>query len=162
LEPAFPPGVARVSPEQDLTLANYCYYPTLGFAGQSGVAPRSGSNAEYDTIEDRWRIGFPEWDRYGLGHPRVFDYPYQLGRLFDPYNQNVLKGDYPIIGQHTFLNVTGVSSTLFEGRSLPTATTPFESTAREGTVDFFGRPGQFSMQQLVTLSFDLFHGDASF
>jgi hypothetical protein len=155
LEPARPPE-PRTEP------AAYTYYPPLGFAGQSGVAPRSGSNAEYDTVEDRWRIGFPEWDRYGRGHPRVFDYPYQPGQLRDPYRQNVLKGDYPIIGQHTFLNFTATSSTLFEGRSIPTATTPFESTARENTVDFFGRPGQFAYSQLVTLSFDLFHGDAAF
>lgn len=149
-------------PTPETALANYVYYPTLGFAGQSGVAPRSGSNAEFDTVEDRWRIGFPAWDRYGLGHPAVFDYPYQLGRRRDPYRQNVLKGDYPILGQHTFLNLTGISSTLYEGRSIPTATTPFESTARPNTQDFFGRPGQFFFSELTTLSFDLFHGDAAF
>jgi hypothetical protein len=136
--------------------------PVLGFAGQSGVLPRSGSNAEYDTVEDRWRIGFPEWDRYGKGSPRVFDYPYRLGSIFDPYNQNVLKADYPILGQHTFLDITATSSSLFEGRSLPTATTPFESTARPFETNFFGKPGQFVYQQLVTLSFDLFQGDGAF
>ena len=171
LEPSTPSprppayGTAIDQPAQEgsaATLAAYVYYPTLGFAGQSGVTPRSGSNAEYDTIEDRWRIGFPEWDRYGKGSPRVFDYPYQVGRLLNPYRQNVLKGDYPIIGQHTFFAFTGTSSTLFEGRSIPTATTPFESTARPNTVDFFGRPGQFVFSQLVTASFDLFHGDAAF
>ncbi len=160
LEPT-PPATA--APLQDgPTLANYVYYPTLGYAGQSGVAPRSGSNSEYDTVEDRWRTGFPEWDRYGKGHPRVADYPYQLGQITDPFNQNVLKGDYPILGQHTFFNYTGTFSTLFEGRSLPTATTPFESTARENTVDFFGRPGQGVSSQLLTTSFELFHGDAAF
>ena len=144
------------------TLAQLVYDPTLGFAGPSGVAPRSGNNAEFETVEDRWRIGFPAWDRYGKGHPAVFDYPYTLGRWFDPYNQNVLKGDYPIVGQHTFLNVTGTSSTLFSGQAIPTATTPFESTARPETTNFFGRPGQFSFAQLYTLSFDLFQGDAAF
>jgi hypothetical protein len=160
LDPAPKPGSPQ---EVEMpTLANYVYFPALGFAGQSGVKPRSGNNEEYDTIEDRWRLGFPEWDRYGLGHPKVADYPYQQGRWFDPFNQNVLKGDYPILGQHTFFNFTGVVSTLFEGRSIPTATTPFESTARENTVDFFGRPGQFVYSNLVTASFELFHGDAAF
>src|SRR5262245_19656128 len=84
LEPTTP----GETPTPETALASYVYYPTLGFAGQSGVAPRSGSNDEFDTVEDRWRIGFPAWDRYGLGHPRVFDYPYQLGRLRDPYRQN--------------------------------------------------------------------------
>ncbi len=136
--------------------------PAIGFAGPSGVVPRSGWNEEYETIEDRWRIGFPEWDRYGLGYPQVFDYPYRPGRWFDPYNQNVLKGDYPIIGQHVFMNLTGTAVHLYEGRSLPTATTPFESTARERTLDFFGRPGQFLHNELYTLSFDFFRGDAAF
>ncbi|MFO0824436.1 MAG: hypothetical protein U0792_15190 [Gemmataceae bacterium] len=160
LEPTLP--LAPGTPQEEPTLANYVYFPTLGFAGQSGVRPRSGNNAEYDTIEDRWRIGLPEWDRYGKGHPRVDDSPYTLGRWFDPYNQNWLKGDYPVLGQHTFFNYTGTFSTLFEGRSIPTATTPFESTARENTVDFFGRPGQFVSSQLLQTSFELFHGDASF
>ena len=161
LEPAKPLATGE-TPQEAPTLANYVYYPTLGFAGQSGVAPRSGNNAEYDTMEDRWRIGLPQWDRYGKGHPRVADYPYQLGQITDPFNQNILKGDYPIFGQHTFFNFTGTFSTLFEGRSLPTATTPFESTARENTVDFFGRPAQGVSSQLLTTSFELFHGDAAF
>jgi hypothetical protein len=145
------------SPADTLTLP-----PTLGFAGPSGVLPRSGSNDEYITVEDRWRIGLPEWDRYEKGHPRVWDYPYQLGRLTDPYNQNVLKGDYPILGQHTFLALTGTYVQLNEGRMLPTATTPFESTIRDYETDFFGRPGQFVHNDLFLFSADLFHGDAAF
>ena len=162
LEPqtAVPPAQPEAQPP--VSLATFTIDPALGFSGPSGVMPRSGSNDEFDTVEDRWRLGFPAWDRYGKGHPNVFDYPYRLGRWFDPYNQNVLKGDYPIIGQHTFLNVTGSTTALFEGRSLPTATTPFESTSRRRTTDFFGRPGQFVYSQLYTVSFDLFHGDAAF
>jgi hypothetical protein len=138
------------------------YAPTPGFSGPSGIIPRSGWNEEFETVEDRWRIGLPEWDRYGVGYPRVFDAPYELGRWYDPFNQNVLKGDYPIMGQHTFLNVTGTAIHLHEGRSIPTATTPFESTARPFTTDFFGRPGQYVHSELYLLSFDLFHGDAAF
>lgn len=126
------------------------------------MLPRSGNNDEYDTLEDRWRIGLPAYDRYGLGHPRVFDYPFRLGSITDPYNQNVLKGDYPIIGQSTFLNATGTLAMINEGRNIPTATTPFESTARPFTNEFFGRSGQYVHNDLATLSFDLFHGDASF
>ena len=160
LEPQSP--LPPAEQPQPVSLATFTIDPALGFSGPSGVRPRSGSNDEFDTVEDRWRIGFPAWDRYGKGHPNVFDYPYRLGRWFDPYNQNVLKGDYPIIGQHTFLNITGSTTALMEGRSLPTATTPFESTSRPRTTDFFGRPGQFVYSQLYTLSFDLFHGDAAF
>ncbi len=161
LEPQQPTPQAN-PPNPAFTLASYVYDPPLGFAGPSGVLPRSGSNDEYDTLEDRWRLGFPDWDRYGKGHPKVFDYPYRLGRLLDPYNLNVIKGDYPILGQHTFLNVTGTAVHLYDGRDIPTATTAFESTARPFETDFFARSGQFFHSELYTLSFDLFHGDAAF
>src|SRR5262245_21265060 len=81
--------------------------PPLGYTGPSGILPREAQeNSHFVRMEDRWRIGFPEWDRYDRGHPPLEDYPFALGSLFDPYRQNVLKGDYLILGQHTFLNVT--------------------------------------------------------
>ena len=116
----------------------------LGFTGPSSVVPREGqTSSHFVPIEDRWRIGLPEWDRYGLNHPPLDDYPYNLGRKHDPYHQNVIKGDYPIIGQHTFLDVTAPSINLFEGRQVPTPTTPFESTHNPNETDFFGNPNQF-------------------
>ncbi|HEX3148440.1 MAG TPA: hypothetical protein VHR66_10175 [Gemmataceae bacterium] len=136
--------------------------PPLGFTGPSGIVPRSGSNAEYQTVEDRWRIGFPYWDRYGQGFPPGKDYPYRLGDVTNPYTQNVLKGDYPIIGQHTFLNITGTATSLVEARMIPTATTPFESTLRDRPTDFFGKSGQFVFNQLASVSVDLSQGDAAF
>jgi len=136
--------------------------PPLGFTGPSGVLPRSGNNLEYETVEDRWRIGFPFWDRYGAGFPSGKDYPYRLGEILNPYTQNVLKGDYPIIGQNVFLNLTATTTGLVETRQIPTATTPFESTFREQQFDFFGRDGQFFYSQTFLFSIDLFEGDASF
>lgn len=133
-----------------------------GFTGRSSVRPSVATNIDYVPVEDRWRIGFPEWDRYDRKHPLQDQYPYILGRWFDPYDQNVLKGDYPIIGQHTFLNLTGSLLSVSEGRQIPTATTPFESTARPFQNEFFGRPNQFFTNNFVTLSADLFHGDAAF
>ena len=93
-----------------------------------------------------------QWDRYGKGHPPVDDYPYVEGHWWDPFNQNVLKGDYPIVGQNTFLNLTAESRTDVEARQVPTQTTPFESTARPGEFDFFGRPNQFVRQPELLLS----------
>lgn len=136
--------------------------PPLGFTGPSGVVPRSGNNPEFQTVEDRWRIGFPFWDRYGEGFPPGRDYPYRLGDITNPYTQNVLKGDYPIIGQDIFLNFTASTTGLVEARHVPTATTPFESTFREGQFDFFGRDGQLLYNQLAFVSFDVFQGDAAF
>ncbi len=135
----------------------------LGYAGRSGVRPREiQQTSQIVPVEDRWRIGFPQWDRYGKGHPRNDDYPYVEGRWWDPFNQNVLKGDYPILGQNIFLEITATSVSLLELRENPTGTTPFESTANPDQKDFFGKPGQLVYVQNMFLTFDLFRGDAAF
>lgn len=135
----------------------------LGFAGKSRIRPRSMQmDPHFVPVEDRWRIGFPEWDRYGKGHPPVDDYPYVKGAWWDPFNQNVLKADYPILGQNIFLDVTGLTQAFFELRQTPTGTTPFESTLRPNSPEFFGSPNQFFYSQNFFLSFDLFRGDAAF
>ncbi|MBI3821144.1 MAG: hypothetical protein HY289_00520 [Planctomycetes bacterium] len=135
----------------------------LGYAGRSGIRQRETQQSEHFVpVEDRWRIGFPQWDRYGKGHPRNDDYPYVQGRWWDPYNQNVLKGDYPILGQNIFFEFTATTQALLEPRQTPIGTTPFESTSRGNSQDFFGRPGQLFYNQNFFFSFDLFHGDAAF
>jgi hypothetical protein len=137
--------------------------PPIGFTGRSGVLPRDvQTDNHFIPMEDRWRIGFPAWDRYGNGHPAVDDYPYVAGHKWDPFNLNVLKGDYPIVGQNTFLAVTASSDALFEFRQVPIPTTPFESTANPRSYPFIGRPNQFLYQHFFTLGLDLFHGDAAF
>ncbi len=113
-------------------------------------------------VEDRWRVGYPAWDRYGQGHPLNSDYPFMPGRLLDPFNQNVIKGDFPIIGQNTFLDVTASTLSIQEFRQIPTATTPFESTARSNEQNFFGRPNQYFTTNFFSLAFDFTHGDAAF
>jgi hypothetical protein len=135
----------------------------LGFAGKSRIVPRdTQTDNHFIPVEDRWRIGFPDWDRYGKGHPRVDDYPYQKGNWWNPFNQNVLKGDYPILGQNIFLEVTGITQAFFELRQTPTGTTPFETTLRPNSPEFFGSPNQFAYSQNFFLSFDLFRGDTAF
>ena len=137
--------------------------PPMGYSGRSGILPTEFQESDHFVpIEDRWRLGYPAWDRYGKGHPIADDYPYSPGRWFDPYNQNVWKGDYPIYGQHTFLDITAIANLDFEGRQVPTQTTPFESTERPFSGNFFGRPNSFFTIDLFSLSFDLFHGDAAF
>lgn len=168
--PANPPVLGRdVAPEPpppgpapEPTFTGTLVDPPAGFTGRSSVRPSVNPNLDFVPMEDRWRIGVPTWDRYGRGHPLQDQYPYVLGRWFDPYAQNVIKGDYPIIGQHTFLNMTGSLLTVSEGRQIPTATTPFESTARPFQNEFFGRPNQFFSTNFLSLSADLFHGDAAF
>jgi hypothetical protein len=137
--------------------------PPIGYTGKSSVLPSEGQqDPHFVPVEDRWRVGYPEWDRYGNGHPLLSDYPFMPGRLLDPFNQNVLKGDFPVIGQNTFLDVTGLISSFQEFRQVPTATTPFESTARPNEENFFQRPNQFFSTNYFVLAFDLTHGDAAF
>ena len=134
-----------------------------GYTGMSGIVPReSQTSGHFVPVEDRWRSGFPEWDRYGTGHVAVDDVPYEIGNLWDPFNQNVLKGDYPIVGQHTFLNVTATNLLIFEPRSVPTPTTPFESTNGPDSPNFFGNPNQLFVSNFMRVAFNLSHGNASF
>jgi hypothetical protein len=141
--------------EENVEYVSAIFDPALGYAGPSRIRTRSGSNFEYDTVEDRYRIGFPEWDRYGQGHPRDFEYPYELGRWFDPYNLNVLKGDYPIFDQDKFFILSGTATHLVEGRRVPSITL-------QPNRDFFGRSNQIVNTGIYSLSFDLFKGDAAY
>src|SRR6266849_1470294 len=137
--------------------------PPLGFTGPSGIRPREGQEtSHFVPVEDRWRVGLPAWDRYDKGHPLLDDYPYVEGHWWDPFNQNVFKGDYALIGQHTFLDIKATSLALFEERQVPTPTTPFESTTRPHREEFFGSPNQFLYSHFFSLGIDLFHGDAAF
>ena len=136
---------------------------TLGFAGNSGVQRTEWQQvADFVPIEDRWRTGFPEWDRYEKDFPFGIDYPFKQGSLLDPYNQNVLKGDYPIIGQHTFFSLTATNLMLNEYRQTPTPTTPYESTANPFSEPFFGNDNQYFFANYLSLAFELFHGSAAF
>jgi hypothetical protein len=163
LEAPAPPTADFVPVADSVQPVRYPFDPPLGFAGRSSVLPSVVQGyADFVPVEDRWRIGYPSWDRYGKGHPCLDDYPYDLGSLWNPYQLNVLKGDYPIIGQHTFLDLSASSQTVIDARQIPTATTPFESTARPREVEFFGSPNQLATQQFYTVRLDLFHGDAAF
>lgn len=134
-----------------------------GFTGPSGVLPREQqTTSQFVPVEDRWRLGIPDTDRYGKGHPGQDDYLGVEGSYWDPYNQNVLKGDYPIFGQHTFLRATARSFNLFEGRQLPTPTTPFEATRDPFNAGFFGDPDSYQFLQNDSLSIDIFHGNSAF
>lgn len=135
----------------------------LGFSGPSGILPTEvQEDAHFVPVPDRWRSGFPNWDRYGRGHPFGEDAPYKKGHWWDPYNLNVLKGDYPIVGQHTFLKLTGQINSLQEYRQLPTPATAFESTARSGQQQLFGDPNQYFSTNYFKLSAELTHGNTSF
>lgn len=160
-EPFVPPQLAQPAGDAAPILPDFD--APLGFTGPSSVIPsEEPQGGGFVPIEDRWRIGFPNWDRYDAKHPRVNDYPFATGHWWDPYHQNVLKGDYPIIGQHTFLNVSAMNLSVVEIRKFPIGTTPFESTHRSSQEEFFGDPNNLFFTNYTSISFDLLHGDAAF
>lgn len=118
--------------------------------------PLPSPDQVFRTEPDRWIITMPNWDRYGIGG----EYPYVKGSRWDPFNRNKLKGDVPIIGKQTFLNLTAISDTFADGRRLPVPSNV--SSAQPGSSEFFGKGGQFFLDQRFLLTFDLFHGDTSF
>jgi hypothetical protein len=135
----------------------------LGFSGPSGVLPREEqADSHFIPVEDRWRTPFPAWDRYRRDHPCLAEYPYVEGHWWDPYHQNVLKGDYPIIGQNTFLELTATSDSLFEFRQLPAANSPLERGPAPPAHGFFEKPDQFFYTHVFLVTADLFEGATSF
>jgi hypothetical protein len=122
--------------------------PPIGYAGASRIESSTQTTADALPEADRWRIGFPEDPRY------------QKGDVLNPYRQNVLKGDYPVFGQHTFLVLTGESESLLNAKRIPVPSNV--AAQRPDSEEFFGRGGQFFFRQNFSLSFELFHGDTSF
>jgi hypothetical protein len=110
-------------------------------------APAAGVPRETLPVPDRWRI------MQGLGYAHPW---------YDPYNQNVLKGDLPISqGSDWFLNLGAVSDTLLEARRLPTPVAP-QTAARAGSNDVFGQGRQSTLSETLLVSASLIKGDTTF
>ena len=103
----------------------------------------------FEVIADRWRdIELLPYDLNSTGH------------WLDPYNQNLLKGDFPVIGQNTFLILTASTETVTEASSVPTPSAISTETARNP--GFFGDNGRFFINQNLRLSLELYHGNTAF
>ncbi len=125
-------------------------------------SPDAKAAAEPDTreVRDRWRIGFPEYDRYGDKGARGRDVPFKKARWFNPYEQNVLKGDKPILGDGYFIVLSGSSTSGIEIRRTPSGNNV--SSAEPESNNFFGRPESLSFNQTIQLSFEFFKGQTVF
>ncbi len=100
-------------------------------------------------VTDRWRA--------------IKSPPYQLnvqGHIYDPYNQNLLKGDYPIIGQNVFLVLTAGANNLAEVSRAPTMTAI--STRNPQNPQFFGNGDSFSFSENIALSLELYEGNTAY
>ncbi|HEX4898917.1 MAG TPA: carboxypeptidase-like regulatory domain-containing protein [Pyrinomonadaceae bacterium] len=131
-----------------------------GYAREDSVASRPQTVPDRREVRDRWRLGFPEYDRYGDRGGRGRDIPFTKGRWWDPYNQSVLKGDYPIHGNNLFMVLSATSTTTVEQRRAPTPSDVSSDEPISG--EFFGQPEQLAASQTIQLSFELFHGNTVF
>lgn len=131
-----------------------------GAARQESVDSEPQTQSDRRAVRDRWRIGFPEYDRYGDKGARGRDIPFKKGRWYDPYNQSWLKGDYPIIGNETFMILSAVSSTGVELSRTPKPSGV--SSARPGSAEFFGQPEALAVNQIFQITFEMFHGDSTY
>ena len=116
----------------------------------------------FQPVKERWTQDWPNYHRYGPKDEAVYipnDFRVSK-RMFDPYNRNKLKGDYPINNGQLFFVFTGTSDTQMDGRRVPVPSGL--GSAEPGAQDFFGKFGQYFLRQNIGLSFDLYHGDTSF
>jgi hypothetical protein len=81
-------------------------------------------------------------------------------KWWDPYRQNVMKGDFPIIGDDIFLRFTLTERALLEGRAVPTQAVLTSPTVN--SPGFFGKDDQLFFNSKTAISFDLFKGQEGF
>jgi hypothetical protein len=112
------------------------------------TATSPSPSPDFVPMRNRWDIPYPEDPRF------------VKGRLIDPYNQNVLKGDKPVIGDTIFLVLTGILETPLEQRRLPVASGV--SAKDPGSLEFFGRGGQTFTSPRALVSAELFKGQTAF
>ena len=119
----------------------------------------------FTPMTDRWRLpgsglGTATFPRYG--NPRL-ESPYgsyHIYSTFDPYKPSLLKGDFPIIGEDIFLNLTFIDQIEFESRRVPTPSGV--STARPIGYEFFGRGNGYIISNNLSFTLELFKGETSF
>lgn len=128
-----------------------------GYTGRSPIS-KGTPTSDFLPIPDRWRIGVPPETRF-TSEPGMFGGTGGRPGL-DAYRQNVLKGDYPILGQDVFLALSATSDTLFEARRLPVPSGV--STKDANALSFFGAGRQALINQNVILSIELFKGDSAY
>ncbi|HWP43509.1 MAG TPA: cytochrome c3 family protein, partial [Blastocatellia bacterium] len=101
--------------------------PPLGFAGSSGIDSPPPASGDAIPEKDRWRLSQSDDPRF------------RKGQWYNPYNQNILKGDYPIFKQHNFMILTLESETYVNARRIPVPANM--SSQRPDSEEFFGRGG---------------------
>jgi hypothetical protein len=145
---------------QDERLGKTLEYPEYRQTDQ-GIGLLPG----FTPLTDRWRLpgtglGTATFQRYGKRRLESPYGSYQIYSTFDPYKPSLLKGDFPIMGEDIFLNLTLIDQIEFEARRVPTASGV--STARPFGSEFFGRGDGFIVSNNLSFTIELFKGETSF
>ncbi len=105
----------------------------------------NSSASEFVPVPDRWR-------------------QFYTGKWYDPYNQNVLKGDIPVFGSpghEWFLEMGVISDTMFE-RSKIALPVGVASTSESGRLNTIGNGSLSIAVQNIIPSFSLIRGNTTF
>jgi hypothetical protein len=115
--------------------------------GAVTAPPPEAFPTDWIPVPDRWRIV----DALGVG-----------GQWWDPYNQNVIKGDRPILGSNDwFLDLSGISDSVAELRSFPTPVS-IQTTQRPGSLDVFGQADSALYTQTFIVGADIYKGSTAY
>ena len=129
--PGHPPPKSRHRPDQNVTNADPAPIDAVG---------------DFIPVPDRWRI----MESLGFKHP-----------WYDPYNQNIWKGDKPIHDGDWFLSLLAISDTVLEPRSIPTPVGP-QASQNPGAVDIFAGGDQTILSQTVLAGLVYYKGNTTF
>jgi hypothetical protein len=133
------------------TVWEYPEYPL----GREGLGFPQG----FTGVPNRWYLNIPHWQRY-MDPSHETPYMYDTPRLWHPYEQSLLKGDVPIIGEDIFMNLTGKNFLLMEKKRLPTPSGV--SAAIPNSSEFFGRSDQVLISNDTSIAVDIFEGETAF
>ena len=145
----------RAGVREDLFVPGHWSAPASYEAG----AP-VGAFAGAQQVPDRWRVGFEPWRRYTSGDTDEMPYFHSDPDFWHYYRQSTLKGDRPITGQDVFLRLTASASIDAEDRKLPVPNA--DSSANEGSSNFYGTSVSRLFTSDLALEVDLFKGDTVF
>lgn len=105
------------------------------------------------------RESVPVPDRWRIMQALDFRFPF-----YDPYHQNVLKGDLPVAPEHYpewFFSLGLISDTTYEMRRLPVPVAP-QTSANPGALDIYGEGNQNTLSQNIIVSLGLVKGNTTF
>lgn len=139
-------------PDQSSVTRRRPGHPAPGPRTRADQNPANADPAPVDAVGEF----LPVPDRWRLMEALGFKYPW-----YDPYNQNIWKGDKPIHDEDWFLSLLAVSDTVIEPRSIPTPVGA-QASANPGAVDIFSGFDQTILSQTVLAGLVYYKGNTTF